>query len=224
MHLAAKFRREPFLHNFVKRSDEKRYSQAVWACTLSTPEQFALHSMHCYFLASVSKKAPLHYKVTRLRDGRGFCVRNVVGIQNGKNVIAVSASFQVPESSPVEVDNFPRLPVAAASTSEPTFGSTDAVLRPQARDVSLKPTGFRFGGVELRSAVLTDNGKTHDDAVYTWIRVARTDNRGRAMQKVSSTPNRFLGCNLIFSLVHLDLPWRCRLPSVSQFNKITSVS
>lgn len=97
--------------------------------------------MHCHFLATVTKSAPLYYKVTRLRDGRGFCVRNVVGIQKGENVIAVSASFQRPETSPVEVDNFRRLPVKDADASEATFGSTDAVLRPQVRHKDAKPTG-----------------------------------------------------------------------------------
>ena len=62
-------------------------------------EQFAAHSLHCYFLLAGNPEVPAVYHVDRLRDGRSFCTRNVVARQGGKAVFSMQASFQRPEDS-----------------------------------------------------------------------------------------------------------------------------
>lgn len=58
--------------------------QALAAGLATVPEPKLAHSMHCYFLRPGDPETPIHYRVTRLREGRSSDVRNVVGSQNGQ--------------------------------------------------------------------------------------------------------------------------------------------
>jgi len=55
------------------------------------------HSLHGYFIRPGDPKVPIVYEVDRARDGRSFTTRRVVGIQHGKQIFNLAASFQVPE-------------------------------------------------------------------------------------------------------------------------------
>src|SRR3954469_19865045 len=52
-----------------------------------------VHSLHAYFLRPGDPTIPILYDVDRIRDGRSFTTRRVVGIQHGKAIFNLSASF-----------------------------------------------------------------------------------------------------------------------------------
>ena len=71
--------------------------QALHAAA-QTVEGRHCHSLHAYFLRRGDVEAPIVYEVDRARDGGSFSSRRVVGIQHGKPIFNMAASFQAPES------------------------------------------------------------------------------------------------------------------------------
>ncbi len=55
------------------------------------------HSLHSYFLLPGDMAAPIVYVVEQIRDGRSFSTRRVQGIQHGRPIFSMIASFQTPE-------------------------------------------------------------------------------------------------------------------------------
>ncbi|KAF4623466.1 hypothetical protein D9613_001642 [Agrocybe pediades] len=72
-------------------------SQALVSATNSVTPEFALHSLHCYFLTSASPSTPIVYYVERLRDGKSYVTRSVKAVQNGSIIFHMLCSFQKPE-------------------------------------------------------------------------------------------------------------------------------
>jgi acyl-CoA thioesterase-2 len=73
-------------------------SQALVAAQRTVPDRLA-HSLHAYFLRPGVPEEPIVYEVDRIRDGRSYTTRRVVGIQRGRAIFNLQASFQVPEES-----------------------------------------------------------------------------------------------------------------------------
>lgn len=71
--------------------------QALSAARQTVPEDRHCHSLHGYFLRAGDASKPIVYTVDPIRDGRSFTTRRVVGVQNGKAIFNLSASFQVVE-------------------------------------------------------------------------------------------------------------------------------
>ena len=61
---------------------------------------------------------PIVYEVDRIRDGKSFTTRRVVGIQHGRAIFQLSASFQIVEDGPEHQEAFPDV---ATPESLPTF-------------------------------------------------------------------------------------------------------
>lgn len=74
-------------------------AQGLWAAGQTVEPQFLPHSMHAYFIRGGSIDVPIRYEVDELRDGRSFVTRRVVGRQQDKAIINISASFQVAEDA-----------------------------------------------------------------------------------------------------------------------------
>ncbi|TCS37148.1 acyl-CoA thioesterase [Reinekea marinisedimentorum] len=55
------------------------------------------HSLHAYFLRPGDATKSIEFEVENVRDGGSFSVRRVVASQEGKAIIAMTASFQVEE-------------------------------------------------------------------------------------------------------------------------------
>jgi acyl-CoA thioesterase II len=51
------------------------------------------HSLHAYFLLGGDPKAPIIYRVDRIRDGKSFTTRRVVAIQHGEEIFTMAVSF-----------------------------------------------------------------------------------------------------------------------------------
>jgi acyl-CoA thioesterase-2 len=72
-------------------------AQALVAASRTVPAGTHVHSLHAYFLRPGNPSRPIVYEVDRLRDGRSYTTRRVVGIQGGKAIFNLQASFHVPE-------------------------------------------------------------------------------------------------------------------------------
>jgi acyl-CoA thioesterase-2 len=106
-------------------SDEKRVrvfggqvaGQALVAAG-RTVDHGTVHSLHAYFLRPGDPARPILYEVDRIREGRSFTTRRVVGIQHGQAIFNLSASFHVDEPG---VNHQDPMPDAPDPESLPTF-------------------------------------------------------------------------------------------------------
>ena len=70
--------------------------QALAAAARTAPPDRPVHSLHAYFLRPGDPAVPIVYTVDRVRDGRSFTTRRIIGVQHGKPIFTMSASFQTP--------------------------------------------------------------------------------------------------------------------------------
>ncbi len=70
-------------------------AQAAAAAIYSVEKERHLHSLHGYFILPGDVEKPIIYRVTETRDGGSFSTRRVSGIQNGKDIFILAASFQL---------------------------------------------------------------------------------------------------------------------------------
>lgn len=70
-------------------------SQALHAAMLTVPSDRFVHSLHAYFILPGKLDLPIIYQVAHIRDGGSFTTRRVTGIQNGKAIFILAASFQL---------------------------------------------------------------------------------------------------------------------------------
>jgi acyl-CoA thioesterase-2 len=84
--------------------------QALVAAGRSVDPARQVHSLHAYFMRPGDPGTPIVYQVDRVRDGRSFATRRVTGIQHGKAIFALSASFQVAEQGLEHQPSMPDVP------------------------------------------------------------------------------------------------------------------
>jgi acyl-CoA thioesterase-2 len=75
-----------------------------------TTERLPTHSLHSYFLRPGDPAVPVVYSVDRIRDGRSFVTRRVVGQQRGRAIFNMAVSFHEPEFSYEHQDTMPEAP------------------------------------------------------------------------------------------------------------------
>ena len=75
-------------------------AQALLAAGRTAPEGRVPHSMHCYFLRAGDPMKAVDYHVHRDRDGRAYSARTVSAMQDGREILTMSASFHVVEEGP----------------------------------------------------------------------------------------------------------------------------
>jgi acyl-CoA thioesterase II len=85
-------------------------AQALTAAGRTVDPLRQVHSLHAYFLQPGDPTIPLIYEVDRIRDGKSFTTRRVVGIQHGKAIFNLAASFQIAETGPEHSDPMPDVP------------------------------------------------------------------------------------------------------------------
>lgn len=81
--------------------------QALVSAANTVGEEYRVHSLHGYFIRPGNPTEPTVYLVDRLRDGRSFCTRRVTGIQDGKAIFTMSASFHVEDEGISHQDAMP---------------------------------------------------------------------------------------------------------------------
>src|SRR5699024_8424225 len=68
-------------------------AQTLVAATRTVDQEFAVHSLHGYFLRAGKSDRPTVFIVDRMRDGRSFSSRMVRAIQDGETIFSMQASF-----------------------------------------------------------------------------------------------------------------------------------
>jgi acyl-CoA thioesterase-2 len=84
--------------------------QALVAAGRTVPEERKVHSLHAYFIRGGDPSVPIVYEVDRIRDGRSFTTRRVIGVQHGKAIFSLSASFQTVEPGIEHAGEMPDVP------------------------------------------------------------------------------------------------------------------
>lgn len=72
-------------------------AQALMAAGRTVKKDRAVHSLHAYFLRPGNPKSPTVYLTDRIRDGRSFTTRRVIGVQDGEAIFQLQASFHIEE-------------------------------------------------------------------------------------------------------------------------------
>ncbi len=100
--------------------------QALVAAGRTVEPDRPVHSLHAYFLRPGDPTVPIVYEVDRIRDGKSFTTRRVVGIQHGRAIFNLAASFHVDEQGPTHQDPMPDV---ARAEDLPTFQEQMAQFR-----------------------------------------------------------------------------------------------
>lgn len=74
-------------------------AQALRAAQMTVDRDYAVHSLHAYFIQGGTHREPVRFEVNRLRNGRSFWVRQVVARQSSGAILNLSASFQLAEEA-----------------------------------------------------------------------------------------------------------------------------
>ncbi|MFJ1746149.1 acyl-CoA thioesterase [Streptomyces sp. NPDC088116] len=120
-------------------------AQALVAAGRTVPADRTAHSLHAYFLRAGDPGAPIVYTVDRIRDGRSFTTRRVVGVQHGQPIFHLSASFQTYEEGLEHQSEMPPAP-------DPETLPTAAEMLPRYADGFVDP-GMADRFLEARAAV-----------------------------------------------------------------------
>ncbi len=118
--------------------------QAIVAAT-RTVEDRPIHSIHAYFLRRGDHARPILFDVDRIRDGRSFTTRRVVGIQHGRAIFNMSASFQIEEEGLSHQTEMPDVPPPDGLESDADYYERLAKTQP-----FLKRFAFRFAMIDSR--------------------------------------------------------------------------
>jgi acyl-CoA thioesterase-2 len=82
-------------------------AQALVAASRTVDDEFAVHSLHSYFLLPGDYQVPIIYDVERIRDGRSFATRRVMARQHGRPIYYQTLNFQRPEEGYDHQDAMP---------------------------------------------------------------------------------------------------------------------
>ncbi len=147
-------------------------AQALRAAGLTVGPDRQPHSLHGYFLRPGDSRIPTVFTVYRDRDGRSYSARRVVAIQNGKVILNMSASFQVPNNSPIDqLEQMPPTEAPESLDQTPAYRvvSMDYRVPSQPFDLAIMPTRFW-----ARSAVRLPDDPLLHACVLTYLTDALT--------------------------------------------------
>jgi acyl-CoA thioesterase-2 len=96
--------------NLIRTFGGQVAGQSLVSAVHTVDEKFRVHSLHGYFLRPGKPTEPTVFIVDRVRDGRSFATRRVTGLQDGKAIFTMSASFHVQDEGIVHQDTMPTVP------------------------------------------------------------------------------------------------------------------
>ena len=86
--------RGPVIESVLQRTFGGQVAgQALAAATRTVDAEFAVHSLHAYFVGPGRPHIPTTYLVDRIRDGRAFGHRHVRAVRDGRRIFMMQASF-----------------------------------------------------------------------------------------------------------------------------------
>ncbi len=95
--------RGPVIESILQRTFGGQVAaQALVAATNTVDKQFAVHSLHAYFVGPGRPHIPTVYTVDRIRDGRSFSHRHVRAVQDGRTIFMMQASFHRRDDTGIE--------------------------------------------------------------------------------------------------------------------------
>lgn len=120
-------------------------AQAITAADRTVDATFVAHSLQASFLRPGEVGKPIRYQVERVREGRAFATRRVLADQDGRPILALTASYHVPEQGFDHADVMPDVPPPMAC---PTMA--DVLAQVSGRD----PAGFlaEWAALDVRYA------------------------------------------------------------------------
>jgi acyl-CoA thioesterase II len=147
--------------------------QALVAAGRTVPSERKVHSLHAYFIRPGDPSVPIVYEVDRIRDGRSFTTRRVIGVQHGNAIFALSASFHQVEDGVDHAEPMPDVPDPESLPNRAEsmvrvaekLGRFATMPRPiDVRYVTEPPWDLRGKGSEARSQVwMRADGTLPDD-------------------------------------------------------------
>ena len=145
--------------------------QALVAAGRTVPSDRPVHSLHAYFLRPGDPDVPIVYEVDRIRDGRSFTTRRVVGVQHGKAIFNMSASFQVVEEG---IEHQSAAPVVPAPETLPTMQERMADYSDALNGWFLRPRPIDVRYVLDPPLVVRDRGIQVEARSQVWMRADGT--------------------------------------------------
>jgi acyl-CoA thioesterase-2 len=143
--------------------------QALMAAGRTVPAGRDVHSLHAYFLRPGDPHEEIRYTVDRIRDGRSFTTRRVIGCQWRKGedvaIFALTADFHAEE--PAVVEHSLPMPAVPAPDDLPSLA-----------DLAARHGQEGSGAMEISRAVeqrLLDDpfdGQAKEPPTRVWMRVA----------------------------------------------------
>jgi acyl-CoA thioesterase-2 len=140
--------------------------QALVAAGRTVPADRPVHSLHAYFIRPGDPTVPLVYLVDRTRDGRSFTTRRVSGVQHGKTIFTLSASFQRPEEGEFHSVAMPVVPPPEEVV--PTSVRLRKIFEPADRHFGDNPIDIRHIGPLTFEAEKDPSLRTTSNLV--WLR------------------------------------------------------
>ncbi len=144
--------------------------QAIVAASRTTPPDRSLHSIHGYFLRRGDHARPILFEVDRIRDGRSFTTRRVVGVQHGRAIFNMAGSFQIDEGGLEHQDPMPDVPAPEDLESD-----WDYYQRLAKKDPTIERFAFRFAAIDSRQCegiyMIPRHGKAEQPSKNTWMRI-----------------------------------------------------
>ncbi|KAK3371882.1 thioesterase-like superfamily-domain-containing protein [Podospora didyma] len=140
----------------------------------TVPDDFDVHSCHCYFLLAGSGELPIVFHVERVRDGRSFATRTVQARQKGRCIFTTTVSFVREGSS-----GSPGSQVAHASLMP--RGDDGQPLRPPPDDFDGEPELVKQGPFQSHRIDVVNRGSehAHEKKTRQWLRARGTISGGR---------------------------------------------
>ncbi len=127
-------------------------AQSLGAAERTVEDDRHCHSLHAYFLRGGSEEMPIDYQVRRDFDGRSFSNRRVIASQEGRPILNLTASFQVPQKGlEHQYPAMPDVPLPGELKSDAQLRKEAAEHAPDAyRKMLLRPWPIDFRPVEPR--------------------------------------------------------------------------
>ncbi|MFB0613186.1 acyl-CoA thioesterase [Aurantiacibacter poecillastricola] len=145
-------------------------AQALGAARRTVDDAREAHSLHAYFLRPGNDELPIEYRVKRDLDGRSFSNRRVVASQEGKPILNLTASFQIPVEGPHhQSPAMPDVPGPEDLESDSDIRRRLADLLPdgQLKTLALRPSPIDFRSVEKRDWA---NPQKREPVSHVWFR------------------------------------------------------
>ena len=134
-------------------------AQALVAASRTVPDEFAVHSLHSYFLQPGDPTVPTIYDVENLRDGRSFLTRRVIAQQHGRPIYAQTLNFHIHETGLEHQEAMPDVPAPED-------------CRPVHRGAVDEAHADQWDVAEIRRIDTLEEDPAHPARQRVWLRVS----------------------------------------------------